>query len=259
MVGTGPDVGDRAETGRWPASRGVTFHRSAVELQTWLTTHPGEVEGTSRRAQARPGIQRRVTDRAFGRRLARRDGQDHQRGGRIRTPSPALDAGERARIVDAATTCLEALGVDRGLFHTEVILDNDGAAHVVETHLRGGGDNILDLVRSSTGLDLPSSMSGTCSRVSTRSRRRPTSASSSQFAFPVEFGVILGWDAVEEARSMPGVEAVTTLLNVGERVSPKVTSSYGRSVCALAHADDPVKYKRARAAALTPQPVVEPV
>jgi hypothetical protein len=43
-------------------------------------------------------------------------------------------------------------------------------------------------------------------------------------------------------------------------VSPHVTSSYGRSVCALAHADDPVQaYKRARAAALMPQPVVEPV
>ena len=85
-------------------------------------------------------------------------------------------------------------------------------------------------------------MSGTCSRVSTRSRlATDLGFASSQFAFPVEAGVILGWDGVEEARSMPGVDAVTTLLNVGERVSPAVTSSYGRSVCALAHGDDPVR------------------
>jgi hypothetical protein len=163
--------------------------------------------------------------------------------------------------VDAATTCLEALGIERGLFHTEVILDNDGAAHVVETHLRGGGDNILDLVRLATGLDLPELfVRDVLEGLDEIPAATNLGFASSQFAFPVEFGVILGWDAVEEARSMPGVEAVTTLLHAGERVSPKVTSSYGRSVCALAHADDPVKaYKRARAAALTPQPVVEPV
>ena len=81
---------------------------------------------------------------------------------------------------------------------------------------------------------------------------------SSQFAFPIEAGVISGWDGVEEARSMPGVDAVTTLLNVGERVSPEVNSSYGRSVCALAHGDDPAEAcERARAAVLTPRPVLE--
>jgi argininosuccinate lyase len=175
-------------------------------------------------------------------------------------PAP-LDEEDRTRIVDAATACLKALGMDRGLFHTEVILDNDGAAHVVETHLRGGGDNILDLVRSATGLDLPELyVRDVLDGLDEIPAATDLGFASSQFAFPVEIGVILGWDGVEEARSMPGVDAVTTLLSVGERVSPRVTSSYGRSVCALARGDDPVQaYKRARAAALTPQPVVEPV
>jgi biotin carboxylase len=245
------------------ASRGVSFHRSAVELQRWLDDHPGEVEGYL--------AEERKLGREFSvESLIVRSG-DAWHGVTAKTTSGAvesghlhpapLDAAERTRIVDAATKCLEALGIERGLFHTEVILDNDGAAHVVETHLRGGGDNILDLVRLSTGLDLPELY---VRDVLEGLDEIPAAANlgfaSSQFAFPVEIGVILEWDSVEEARSMPGVEAVTTLLNVGERVSPKVNSSYGRSVCALAHADDPVQaYKRARAAALTPQPVVEPV
>jgi argininosuccinate lyase len=246
------------------ASRGVTFHRSADELQMWLDdARPGEFDGylaeerklgrefsveslIVRSGQAWHGVTAKTTTGAV------ESGHLH--------PAP-LDAEERARIVDAASTCLATLGVDRGLFHTEVILDSGGAAHVVETHLRGGGDNILDLVRMATGLDLPELY---VRDVLEGLDKIPAAAdfgfASSQFAFPVEFGVILGWDSVEEARSMPGVQAVTTLLHVGEQVSPKVTSSYGRSVCALAHADDPVKaYKRARAAALTPQPVVEPV
>jgi biotin carboxylase len=245
------------------ASRDVTFHRSAVELQTWLDDHPGEVEGYL--------VEERKLGREFSvESLIVRSG-DAWHGVTAKTTTGAVESGhlhpapleasERARIVHAATTCLQALGIDRGLFHTEVILDNDGAAHVVETHLRGGGDNILDLVRSSTGLDLPELyVRDVLEGLDEIPAATNLGFASSQFAFPVEFGVILGWDDVEEARSMPGVEAVTTLLNVGERVSPKVTSSYGRSVCALAHADDPVKaYKRARAAALTPQPVVEPV
>jgi argininosuccinate lyase len=246
------------------ASRGVTFHRSAVELQAWLDdARPGEFEGYL--------AEERKLGREFSvESLIVRSG-DAWHGVTAKTTSGAVESGhlhpasleadERARIVHAATKCLEALGIDRGLFHTEVILDNDGAAHVVETHLRGGGDNILDLVRLSTGLDLPELyVRDVLDGLDEIPAATHLGFASSQFAFPVEFGVILGWDDVEEARSMPGVEAVTTLLHVGERVSPKVNSSYGRSVCALAHADDPIKaYKRARAAALTPQPVVEPV
>ncbi|HET6733123.1 ATP-grasp domain-containing protein, partial [Mycobacterium sp.] len=245
------------------ASRGVTFHRCAVELQTWLDDHPGEVEGYL--------VEERKLGREFSvESLIVRSG-DAWHGVTAKTTSGAVESGhlhpaplgadERARIVATATKCLDALGIDRGLLHTEVIVDNDGAAHVVETHLRGGGDNILDLVRLATGLDLPELyVRDVLEGLDAIPAAINLGFASSQFAFPVETGVILEWDRVEEARAMPGVEAVTTLLNVGERVSPKVTSSYGRSVCALAHAADPTNaYKRARAAALTPQPVVEPV
>jgi biotin carboxylase len=244
------------------ASRGVTFHRSASELQMWLDDRSGEVEGYL--------AEERKLGREFSvESLIVRSGASWH-GVTAKTTIGAVESGhlhpapldpeERARIVDAARACIEALGIDRGLLHTEVILDDAGAAHIVETHLRGGGDMILDLVRSSTGLDLTELfVRDLLEGLDDIPAATNLGFASSQFVFPVEIGVISGWDGVEEARSMPGVHVVTTLLNVGEQVSPQVNSSYGRSVGALAHADDPLEAcKRARVAALTPTPVLEP-
>lgn len=243
------------------ASRGVTFHRSIVELQSWLDAHPGEFDGYL------------VEERKFGREfsvesLIVRSG-DAWHGVTAKTTVGAVESGHLhpapldpkkwTRVVNAATACFEALGIDRGLLHTEVILDDAGAAHVVETHLRGGGDNILDLVRSSTGLDLVELyVRDVLDGLDEVPAPADFGFASSQFAFPVEAGIVSGWDGVEDARSMPGVDLVTTLLSVGDRVAPEVSSSYGRSVCALAHADNPVEAcERARAAALRPRPVLE--
>ena len=209
MVGTAPtsEIVLKPVDGR--ASRGVTFHRSAVELQTWLDAHPGEVEGYL--------AEERKLGREFSvESLIVRSG-DAWHGVTAKTtigavesghlhPAP-LEASERTRIVDAATACLEALGIDRGMLHTEVILDDAGAAHVVETHLRGGGDKILDLVRSATGLDLTELyVQDVLEGLDEIPAATNLGFASSQFVFPVELGVISGWDGVEEARAMPGVD-----------------------------------------------------
>ncbi|HET7665082.1 MAG TPA: hypothetical protein VFK56_03190, partial [Mycobacterium sp.] len=243
------------------ASTGVTFHRSADELQEWLDSRSDEFEGYL--------VEERKIGREFSvESLIVRSGASWH-GVTAKTTIGAVESGhlhpaplgvdERTRVVGAATACLAALGINRGLLHTEVILDDAGAAHIVETHLRGGGDMILDLVRSSTGLDL--------AELYVRDLIEgladiPTAAdlgyASSQFAFPVEFGVVSGWDGVEKARSMRGVDLVTTLLNVGEQLRPEVNSSYGRSVGAVAHAEDPqLACERARVAAATPTPILK--
>jgi biotin carboxylase len=273
-VAHGVVVGGRVEwSGRTPrseivlkpvdgrASRGVTFHRSADELQEWLDTRPDEFEGYL--------VEERKIGREFSvESLIVRSGASWH-GVTAKTtigavesghlhPAP-LEADERTHIVTAATACFEALGIDRGLLHTEVILDDTGAAHIVETHLRGGGDMILDLVRSSTGLDLAELfVRDVIEGLDDVPAASDLGFASSQFVFPVEFGVIRGWDRVEEARSMPGVDVVTTLLNAGDHLVPRVDSSYGRSVGAMAPADDPHEAcERARAAALTPLPILE--
>ncbi len=243
------------------ASRGVTFHRSAGELQTWLDARPSEVEGYL--------AEERKIGREFSvESLIVRSGATWH-GVTAKTTIGAVESGhlhpaplepeERTRVVNAATACVEALDIDRGLLHTEVILDATGAAHVVETHLRGGGDMILDLVRLSTGLDLTELfVRDLLDDLDAIPAATNLGFASSQFVFPAEAGVISGWDGVEEARSMPGVDIVTTLLSVGDRVSPDVNSSYGRSVGAVAHADDPTEAReRARVAALTPTPILE--
>ena len=244
------------------ASRGVTFHRSASELQSWLDTRPREFDGYL--------AEERKIGREFSvESLIVRSGASWH-GVTAKTTIGAVESGhlhpaplgfkERTRIIEAATACIEALGIDRGLLHTEVILDDTGTAHIVETHLRGGGDMILDLVRSSTGLDLAElfvwDLIGGLDNIPAAS---DLGFASSQFVFPVEFGVIAGWELVDEARSMPGVETVSILLNVGDHLVPQVNSSYGRSVGATAHAGDPREAcERARIAALTPQPILEP-
>jgi argininosuccinate lyase len=243
------------------ASTGVTFHHCADELQAWLDDRPGHAEGYL--AEER----KHGTEFSVESLIVRSGASWH--GVTAKTTIGAVESGhlhpapiafvERDRIVDAAIACVEALGVDRGLLHTEVILDDAGTAHIVETHLRGGGDMILDLVRSSTGLDLVELfVRDLLEGLDEIPHADNLGYASSQFVFPVELGVISGWDGVEVARAMPGVAVVTTLLNAGDPVSPHVHSSYGRSVGALARGDDPRQAcERARTAALTPTPVLE--
>jgi argininosuccinate lyase len=243
------------------ASRGVSFHRSAEDLHAWLETRPDEFEGYL--------AEERKTGREFSvESLIVRSGASWH-GVTAKTTIGAVESGhlhpapladeERTRIVDAAVACIRALGIERGLLHTEVILDDDGAAHIVETHLRGGGDMILDLVKSSTGLDLAELfVRDLIDGLDDIPAAADFGFASSQFVFPVEFGVVAGWNRLEQARSLPGVDVVTTLLNAGDHLVPQVTSSYGRSVAAMAHADSPqLACDRARTAALTPMPVLE--
>jgi biotin carboxylase len=67
-------------------------------------------------------------------------------------PAP-LDQLVRGRIEDLVFGVLDALGVESGATHTEVVVTEDGP-RVVETHVRMGGDEIWELVHGATGVDL---------------------------------------------------------------------------------------------------------
>jgi biotin carboxylase len=60
---------------------------------------------------------------------------------------------DERRIVNHVDAALSALGVTTGITHTEVILGPDGPV-MVETHLRGAGDEIIHLVEDATGDDM---------------------------------------------------------------------------------------------------------
>lgn len=71
-------------------------------------------------------------------------------------PAP-LEPAEQEAISDHIGRVLDALGVEFGPTHTEIVLTGDGP-RIIETHLRFGGDHIWDLVTDATGVDLVKNM-----------------------------------------------------------------------------------------------------
>ncbi|MEV7035059.1 ATP-grasp domain-containing protein [Streptomyces sp. NPDC093272] len=67
-------------------------------------------------------------------------------------PAP-LDTGQEEEIRTHLVRALDALGVEFGPTHTEVVLTEHGP-RVIETHLRVGGDEIWNMVTDATGVDL---------------------------------------------------------------------------------------------------------
>lgn len=67
---------------------------------------------------------------------------------------PARLSEEEVKLVqDYVADCLTALEVTEGVTHSEVLL-NEGRVEMIETHTRVGGDNISELVKLTTGIDL---------------------------------------------------------------------------------------------------------
>ncbi|MEV6357100.1 ATP-grasp domain-containing protein [Streptomyces hydrogenans] len=67
-------------------------------------------------------------------------------------PAP-LDPADREAVTAHVVRVLDALGVEFGPTHTEVVLTEDGP-RVIETHLRVGGDEIFNLAKDATGVDM---------------------------------------------------------------------------------------------------------
>lgn len=67
-------------------------------------------------------------------------------------PAP-LDLRDAEAIGAHVCRALDALGVEFGPTHTEIVLTESGP-RLIETHLRFGGDSIWDLVTDATGVDL---------------------------------------------------------------------------------------------------------
>lgn len=67
-------------------------------------------------------------------------------------PAP-LEPAQQEAIGEHVARALDALGVEFGPTHTEIVLTGAGP-RIIETHLRFGGDHIWDLVTDATGVDL---------------------------------------------------------------------------------------------------------
>ncbi|MFJ5844591.1 ATP-grasp domain-containing protein [Streptomyces sp. NPDC092903] len=160
-------------------------------------------------------------------------------------PAPLPDADEQ-RIRTTVTGMLTALGVRRGVTHTEVIVAED-AVHVVETHLRPAGDEIPELWARVSGVDLIDVVARQAVGLKVLDGLRATlaaphdgpAAAAIWYACPDAVGEIVEVAGEEEARALEGVVDVEVLREPGKRLKG-VTGSFARGahVCAVGTSQD---------------------
>ncbi|URN94007.1 MAG: ATP-grasp domain-containing protein [Candidatus Pristimantibacillus lignocellulolyticus] len=121
------------------------------------------------------------------------------------------------KIIELTQEAVEALGINIGPSHTEIIVTNDGPK-IVEVGARLGGDNITThLVPLSTGID----MVELCIRIAvgeevTLNSSKHNSAVIKYFVTPQ--GTLEDFQGIEESLSIPGVKEVIINKSKGDQV-----------------------------------------
>lgn len=156
-------------------------------------------------------------------------------------PAPLPDA-EAAAISDTVLRMLDALEIQDGLTHTEVILTEYGV-RIIETHLRYGGDRIPNMLSAATGIDIQKAWARQAVGHSITAEieeaiERHRSGERAEFA-AIRYrcadrrGVLTAVHGIEEAHRMPGVMEVAAVADIGERVGD-LTDSLARLAFAWA-------------------------
>lgn len=171
-------------------------------------------------------------------------------------PPRDLSAQDCNAMIAFAEQALKALGQTEGVGHTEVFV-NGAEMAVVETHLRGGGDRILDLVRLTKGWDLPTAFVHDLLGRPRRAQGKVYPAAAVWFLLPEKRGTLRDIGALDTARGLEGVVEVTMLKRTGDEVG-ELRSSYDRLALAVAIGETPsVALERAQAACKTLTVTVE--
>ncbi|MFJ3880232.1 ATP-grasp domain-containing protein [Streptomyces sp. NPDC090077] len=139
--------------------------------------------------------------------------------------SPAdLDPGRQKQVHGYVERILDALGIESGATHTEIVLGAAGP-QVIETHVRMGGDEIPALAHDVTGVDIAeclirhtlgeSVLPGI--RATLAEPRTPRSSAIWFAALPAP-GVLAAASGLEDALGVPGVTEVQLLAPAGSAV-----------------------------------------
>ncbi|ONI80711.1 carboxylate--amine ligase [Saccharothrix sp. ALI-22-I] len=117
-----------------------------------------------------------------------------------------LGDADRAAVVDTAVAAIEALGLDNSVAHTEVKLTADGP-RLIEVNPRPAGNQITELVRRVTGIDLPSVFAQLAAGQQPDLRPRETGVRSAAISFllPPRAGVLAGIDGADTLAANPEV------------------------------------------------------
>jgi biotin carboxylase len=132
--------------------------------------------------------------------------------------SPALPAPVLAEITGTVRAALDALGVDHGPAHTEVIVSG-GQASIIEVNTRLGGDYIWELVELATGCDL---FRAAVAALAGDLPEPPPCARGAAVAFTEspDQGLVKAVEGVADAQRAPGVIRVGGLPAVSTVVRP---------------------------------------
>ncbi|WP_206861313.1 ATP-grasp domain-containing protein [Lysobacter changpingensis] len=154
-----------------------------------------------------------------------------------------LSVEDEEQVKNYVIDVIEALGITDGPTHTEIILTKDGP-RFIETHTRGGGDYIWELVRLSTGVNLTSITArqsvGEPVLDSVIASDSQAKSAAIWFLFPDEGveGRLYDVTNVRAAEVLDGVYDVSILKDRGEKVGP-VQNSFDRIAKVIALSDDP--------------------
>lgn len=131
-----------------------------------------------------------------------------------------------AKISDLASRAVNAVGIQNGPAHVEIMLTKDGPK-MVELGARMGGDCITThLVPLSTGIDMVRSTIEIACGQETDIEPKYNKGSAIRY-FKTPEGVIKSISGVDEARAIPGVKEITFVKNVGDKVG-SIDSSVDR-------------------------------
>jgi len=117
-----------------------------------------------------------------------------------------LDAADREAAVGTAVAAVEALGLDNAVAHTEVKLTPDGPK-LIEVNPRPAGNQITELVRRVTGIDLPAVFA----QLAVGQRPQLTAAMTGvrsaaiSFLLPPRSGLLAGIAGADALGGQPGV------------------------------------------------------
>lgn len=144
----------------------------------------------------------------------------------------ALKPDTQVLVENTIVKMLDALGVENGVTHTELILTDD-QPRIVETHLRPAGDQIPKMLAHVSGIDLFDAFARQSVGVEVyeelvRAQRsfeeRATSCAAIWYATSGVSGEVTSVAGLDAARSVDGVEEVSLSVDVGGGVAPMTMS-----------------------------------
>jgi biotin carboxylase len=156
-----------------------------------------------------------------------------------------LAESDRKLVVEFVLSALDALGVEDGATHTEVILTGSGPK-MIETHTRCAGDDIPLLIKDTIGIDpyelvarqtvgervLPD--------VDAALAEPPVGAAAVWFGAPRAEGTVVEITGVDEAMADPRVRDLTVAARAGDHVNGiDLTDNFSRIVHCRAVGADP--------------------